>query len=98
MKEGQASNQFSCFPTIKEEGDSTFADFADEEDTFSDEEDTLSESDPEEFEFELQTPSEVDAEEDAKDRTTFASIHSISMEKGSIFSAWRPYIPPEPVF
>jgi hypothetical protein len=27
-----------------------------------------------------------------------ASIHSISKEKGTIFSAWQPYIPPEPVF
>ncbi len=62
-----------------------------------DEEYTLSESDPEEFQFGIKTPSEVDAE-DAEDETPFASIHSISKERGPIFSAWRLYIPPEPVF
>jgi hypothetical protein len=86
-KESQASNKFSCFPTIEEEGDNTF----------SDEEDTLSESDSEEFEFELKAPSEVDAK-DAEDKTTSASINSISYKRGTIFSAWRLYIPPEPVF
>ncbi len=86
-KESQAPNKFSCFPTIEEEGDNTFLD----------DEVTLSESDPEEFEFELKAPSEVDAK-NAEDKTAFASIHSISKERGTIFSAWRPYVPPEPVF
>jgi hypothetical protein len=82
MMKSSATNQFNCFPTIEEEGASEF----------SDKEDILSESNPDEFEFE--TPSEVDAE----DETPFTGIYSISEERGPAFSAWRPYIPPEPVF
>jgi hypothetical protein len=84
-RKSSATNKFSCFPTIEEEGASEF----------SDEEDTLSESDHEESE--LETPSEVDAEE-AEDETPFTGIYSISEERGQAFSAWRPYIPPEPAF
>ncbi len=85
MRKNSATNKFSRFPTIEEEGASKF----------SDKEDTQSESDQEEFEFE--TPSEVYTEE-AEGETSFTSIYSISKERGLAFSAWQPYIPPEPVF
>ena len=62
----------------------------------SDEEDTWSETEPDEFEFE--THSEVDYKEPG-DGTTFMGISSVSVETAQqAFSAWQPYIHPEPVF
>jgi hypothetical protein len=112
-----AAENFSCFPTIWEEGPTELADYSDEEEddsldnedilsekdtganltskNFSDEEDTWSKTEPDEFEFE--THSEIDYEEQG-DKTTFTDISSISLETAQAFSAWQPYIPPEPVF
>ncbi len=75
MNESSATEKFSCFPTIEEEGAGKF----------SDEEDTQSKIDPEEVEFDTQ--SEVDAEE-AGDETPFQGIYSISKKRGQAFSAW----------
>ena len=84
-RESQATNKFSCFPTIEEGGAGEF----------SDEEDTLSKIEPEDFEFDTQR--EVDAE-DAGKETPFQGIYSISEKRGQAFSAWQPFIPPEPIF
>jgi hypothetical protein len=83
--ESSATQKFSCFPTIKEEGAGEF----------SDKEDTQSEIDLEVAEF--KTQSEIYKEE-AEAETPFLGIYSISEQRIKPFAAWQPYIPPEPVF
>jgi len=61
----------------------------------SGEEDTWSETERAEFEFE--TNNDVNYEGPVE-RTIFKGISSISTETALAFSAWQPYIPPEPVF
>jgi len=61
----------------------------------SDEEDTWSETERAEFKFE--TNNEVNYKGPGE-RTIFKGISSISTETALTFSAWQPYIPPEPVF
>jgi hypothetical protein len=75
--ESSATENFSYFSTIEEEGAGEF----------SDQEDAQSQIDPEEFEFETQ--SEVDTEE-AEAETPFQSIYSISEKRGQAFPAWQP--------
>ncbi len=93
------AGRFSCFPTILEEGPTEPADYSDEEEDNSlDNEDILSES--EEGEVNFETQSELDTEETEED-PAFASIYCISQKEDpafTAFAAWRPYIPPEPVF
>ncbi len=98
-----ATEKVSYFTTIEEE---EAGEFSDREDTLSeidleelgeisDEEDTWSEIEPDEFEFEAH--SKIDNAEQS-DEATFTGISSISVETAQAFSAWQPYIPPEPVF
>ena len=61
----------------------------------SDEEDTWSKTERAEFEFE--TSNDVNYKGPGE-RTIFKGISSISTETALVFSAWQPYIPPEPVF
>ncbi len=61
----------------------------------SDEEDTWSKSERAEFEF--KTNNDVNYEGPGE-RTIFKGISSILTETALAFSAWQPYIPPEPVF
>jgi hypothetical protein len=103
MIKNRATEKVSYFPTIEEE---EAGEFSDREDTLSeidleelgeisDKEDTWSKTELDEFEFEAH--SEVDTKEQSNE-ATFTGISSISVETAQAFSAWQPYIPPEPVF
>jgi hypothetical protein len=85
MKKSSATNKFSCFLTIEEEG----------ADKFSDDEDTWSEIDPEEVEF--KTQSEFDTIE-AEAETPFQGIYRISEERAKPLPHGDIYNPAEPVF
>jgi hypothetical protein len=68
---------------------------SDEEDENSDEENTWSETNTTKFGLEL--IHEIHYEETGE-KNIFKGISSISKEAELAFSAWQPYIPPEPVF
>jgi hypothetical protein len=108
------AENFSCFPTIWEEGPTELADYySDEEEDHSlDIEDTwnkfdleeLSEISDEETWSEAQ-PDEFEFEtqtevdyEEPGDRTAFTGLSSLSIETAQAFSAWQPYIPPKHAF
>jgi len=99
MIKNSAAEKFSCFPTILEDEHSELADYSDkEEDDSLDNEDIWSES--EEGKNDFRTQIELDTEK-AEEHPALASIYCISQKKDpafAAFAAWRPYIPPEPVF